>query len=217
MKIEILAKMADRTEVDYPFLVSALKAYARPRDKISEWLKSGALIRVKKGLYVFNEDVVQRPYSLEILANLIYGPSAISLTYALSFYGLIPERVTVVTSITNKRYKTFATPIGHFAYYLLPSKKYSIGIGIETISSNRQFLIASPEKALCDQIYIMEKRLEFDDLEDVESYLFQDLRIDMDALKIIDIKKLSEICKIYQSKKLKKLNEFLRKWKSRHA
>lgn len=95
MNIEMVRKLAEREEIDYQFLLSTLSEYARPRDKISEWLKSGDLIRVKKGLYVFGEHIALTPYSHEILANLIYGPSAISLSYALAFYGLIPERVTV--------------------------------------------------------------------------------------------------------------------------
>ena len=61
----------------------------------------------KKGLYIFGKSVALQPYSKEVLANLIYGPSAISLSYALSYYGLIPERVHIVTSITNNRIKTF--------------------------------------------------------------------------------------------------------------
>ena len=96
MKLETLRKIAGREEIDYQFLLSILKEYAHPRDKISEWLKSGDLIRVKKGLYIFGKQIAQTSYLLEVLANLIYGPSAISLSYALSFYGLIPERVPLI-------------------------------------------------------------------------------------------------------------------------
>lgn len=49
MNIEQLRKLAGREEIDYPFLMSALSNYAWPREKISNWLKSGELIRVKKG------------------------------------------------------------------------------------------------------------------------------------------------------------------------
>src|SRR3990167_4009219 len=114
MKIEALRKLAGGEEIDYQFLMSALQDYAQPRDKVSQWLKTGELVRVKKGLYVFGKTVAETAYSQEVLANLIYGPSAISLSYALSFYGLIPERVPVITSITNNRIKSFATSIGTF-------------------------------------------------------------------------------------------------------
>lgn len=91
MRIEQLYKILGREEVDYPSIISALCDYASPRDKITHWLRSGELIRIKKGVYVFSKDVSNAPPSIELLANLIYGPSAISLQYALSFYGLIPE------------------------------------------------------------------------------------------------------------------------------
>jgi predicted transcriptional regulator of viral defense system len=159
MRIEALRKKAGQEEVDYQFLINALQDYSSPRDKVSAWLKSGDLIRVKKGLYVFGKSVAHAPYSLEVLANLVYGPSAISLSYALSYYGLIPERVSAITSITNKRRKEFLTPVGNFIYYYLHPKKYSVGIEIQSTSANRQFLIAAPEKALCDQISIADKDL----------------------------------------------------------
>lgn len=217
MKIETLRKLAGGEEIDYQFLVSALQTYSRPRDKISAWLKSGDLVRVKKGLYIFGKAIAQAPYSLEILANLIYGPSAISLSYALSFYGLIPERVSLVTSITNKRHKEFSTPIGHFNYYYLSPKKYPVSIEIASAASNRQFLIASPEKALCDHMHITDKKLKLIGFAEMEAYLLQDLRIDDDALQKFNMMKLAEICKIYQDKKLQLLLEFLKKWKKHHA
>lgn len=213
MQIQALRKLANREEVDYQFLMSALSDYARPRDKIRAWLKKGDLIRVKKGIYVFGKEISQSPYSLEILANLLYGPSAISLTYALSHYGLIPERVSALTSITNKRHKQFTTPVGNFVYYYLHLQKYSVGIELKNIGSNRQFFIASPEKALCDQIYLMDKTLDFENLKSVENYLFHDLRIDPEPLRKFNLKKLSEIIQIYNDSKLTQLGLFLKNWR----
>ena len=65
-------------EFDFQSLLDSLQGYARPRDKITGLLRRGDIIRVKKGLYVFGEKYRQRPYSRELLANLIYGPSYIS-------------------------------------------------------------------------------------------------------------------------------------------
>lgn len=211
MKIETLRKLAGREEIDYPFLLSALKEYSQPRDKISAWLKSGDLIRVKKGLYIFGKNAAENPYSQEVLANLIYGPSAISLHYALSYYGLIPERVSTVTSITNKRYKEFSTPVGNFIYYYLHPSKYAIGIELESIAKNKQFLIASPEKSICDILYLSSNKLLLSDITDIESYLIHDLRIDTDHLKKLNMKKLAEINGVYQDKKIALLYQFIKK------
>lgn len=213
MRIEDLRRMTDLEEIDYQFLMSALGSYSQPRDKISGWLKSGDLVRVKKGLYVFGPKVTKGPYSREVLANLIYGPSAISLTYALAFYGLIPERVELVTSVTNKRNKFFSTPVGNFTYYYLQPKKYAVGIDIKNTASDRQFLIASPEKALCDQLYIMDVKIVFNNTNDVKSYLFDDLRIDENEMKNFNINKLEEICNAYKQEKFSLLLKFFKNWK----
>lgn len=215
--IHTIKKQARQEIVDYQFLMSALKAYSRPRDKISSWLKSGELIRVKKGLYVFGEDTGQGLYSKEILANLIYGPSALSLQYALAYYQFIPDQVTTVTSITPKRNKIFNTPVGRFTYKYLHPRKYAVGIEFVALSSTERFLIASPEKALCDQIHIIDNSLRLDHLEEIEAYLTTDLRIDMDLIKQLEIKKLTELSQTYQDKRLMLLTQFIKKWKKSRA
>jgi predicted transcriptional regulator of viral defense system len=78
-----------REEFDYQILQDALADYSRPRDKIRNLIKKKEIIRVKKGLYVLGDGHRKRPYSRELLANLIYGPSYVSLEYALSYHGLI--------------------------------------------------------------------------------------------------------------------------------
>lgn len=217
MNIHTLRKLANQEIVDYQFLISTLKEYSRPRDKISTWLKTAELIRIKKGLYVFGKEVAKAPYSKEILANLIYGPSAISLQYALAYYHLIPERVTTITSITHKRNKSFDTLIGHFTYSYLHPKKYIIGIELTTVYPHDQFLIASPEKALCDHIHITDKNIPFNNYEEIEFYLSADLRIDMNLIAKFKIKKLTEISSIYQDKRLDLLTQFIKNWKKLHA
>jgi hypothetical protein len=212
MNIETIRKLAEREEIDYQFLLSALSEYARPRDKITGWLKSGDLIRVKKGLYVFGKHIALTPYSPEILANLIYGPSAISLSYALAFYGLIPERVTTITSITNKRNKSFSTPIGQFTYQYLSPAKYPVGIELSK-EGNHYFLIASPEKALCDHIHLTDKKIILKDMDSMNAYLFHDMRIDETACRSLKINHLSEICRIYTDDRLTLLLAFIKKWK----
>src|SRR5660398_214421 len=103
-------------EFDYLALLRSLQDYAYPRDKITTMLRRGDIVRVKKGIYVFGDAHARRPYSREILANMIYGPSYVSLDSALQYHGLIPEGVEAVTSMTMKRARRFATPTGLFIY-----------------------------------------------------------------------------------------------------
>ena len=214
MNILQIRKLIGREEVDYQLLLSMLSDYAYPRDKITSWLKSSELIRVKKGLYIFGKDTALKPYSPELLANLIYGPSAISLNYALSFYGLIPERTATITSITNKRNKTFTTPIGNFTYRYLAPQKYAVGIELFYTNETTSFLMASPEKALCDLIHLSDKKIILSTPIDVENYLFSDLRIEEEALTRFRIKLLTEITHTYQDQRLETLRIFIKGWQN---
>jgi len=79
-------------------------------------------------------------------------PSYVSYEYALSYYGLIPERVYEITSATLHSKKSFDTPIGRFTYKPGPLPVYAMGIDWLYDNKNGGKLIATPEKALCDKI-----------------------------------------------------------------
>jgi len=168
-------------EVDYPTLMGSLSNYARPRDRVTRLLRSGKLIRVKKGLYVRNDR--RDPYSREVLANLIYGPSYLSFEFALSFHGLIPEAVTMVSSATTGRHKRFSTPVGEFEYQHLPERFYAPGVEWMPVDTRRGYLIASAAKALFDTLYIRTPGIE---TADMEAHLFENLRLYEDEFDRID-------------------------------
>ena len=109
-----LRGLIPREEFDYQTLNQGLRGYASPRDKITDLLRKGVVVRVKKGLYVFGPAFRRRAFSREVLANLLYGPSYISLEYALQHHGLIPEAVETLTSVTTGRSRQFRTPLGAF-------------------------------------------------------------------------------------------------------
>ncbi len=199
---------AKTEEVDYLFLMNCLSDYKRPRDKLTALLKSNEIIRVKKGIYVFGEKWRQRPYSLEVLANLIYGPSYISFEYALAYYNLIPEGVTRVTSASNKRSKLFSTPVGEFVYHFVPLEKYPFGITWKAVDACTHFLIATQEKALAD--YIARLR-PFENKENLFEYLVDGVRIDPTDLFKLRQKQLVEIAKAYQNINVTLLCDAIRK------
>lgn len=215
MNILTLRQLANREVIDYPWLMSILQHYKRPREKISLWLKSGELIRVKKGLYVFGSMAQQTTYNPLSLANLIYGPSAVSLTYALSYYGMIPERVDEITSITCLRDKLFETPIGRFSYRYLHPYKYPYGVQWVQTNPQDSFLIATPEKALCDHLILTDKKIIFNTLDDVATYLENDMRIDMNALQQFKMPLLREIINHYDHDRLTLLYTFIKSWKNK--
>ena len=144
--IRQLQNLSPGEEIDYTFVMDCLKGYSSPRAKLTSLLKNKDLIRVKKGLYVFGSDYRRQPYSLEIMANKIYGPSYVSLEYALAYYGLIPEYVTEITSVTIKRSRSFSTPIGRFSYFHLPCQLYCVGFNLISVRDHATALLATPKK-----------------------------------------------------------------------
>jgi hypothetical protein len=137
------------SEFDFNLLLSVLQDYKKPRDKIRNLIKDKDIIRVKKGLYVLGREY-HKPYNRFVLANLIYGPSYITGQTALAFWNMIPERVESMISMTAKRKKRFETPVGVFSYLYCPQKAFNTGVRLEDAGDDKKFLIASPEKALCD-------------------------------------------------------------------
>ena len=192
--MQYLAWRLPKYPIDYSYLMNLLKGYNSPRDKISRMIKKKEIIQVKKGLYVQSPGF-GNPINLKVLANLVYGPSYISLEYALSYWGLIPEKVEEITSMTNKRNKVFETPVGTFSYKYLHSSKFSVGI--ERISEETgAFLIASKEKAICDRLALVKDL----NVSEIPGFFEYDLRLDMDELPGFDIELVKEIAKVYKKK-----------------
>ncbi|HOH29288.1 MAG TPA: hypothetical protein PLC40_06415 [Candidatus Hydrogenedentes bacterium] len=193
--------------LDYQQLSAMLCGYAKPRDRISALLAEGSLIRIRKGLYVFGEPYRRGPISREILANLIYGPSYVSVDYALSRYGMIPERVENVTSMTLGARKRFDTPLGTFTYYPLPVHRYTPGI-LWTEGNGGVFLMAAPEKALVDKVWT-DKRFKPARTEEVGRYLLEDLRMDEEHLFSLDRERLASIAHAFASRKVNAVTHYL--------
>lgn len=178
---------------DYQALIQALGDNSHKRRTIGKLIKDGYIIRVKKGLYVWSQEVDPRSCSRELLANLIYGPSYVSLEYALSYYGLIPERVGVLTSVTTKKTKKrFTTPIGEFHYHYLNPKAYAHGVSMVALNEFESFFIASKEKAVLDTLFLRRHGEKFSCFKEAYDYLEQSFRIDRESLESLNIIELAK-------------------------
>lgn len=186
-EIETIPVTTSILESLYPELKSA--------DKKVVWLeKNGYVIRLKRGLYVVNPEKSGKTLSSELIANHLYAPSYISMSTALRYYGLIPEAVYTHQSMTVKHSRCFQTPIGTYDYKYIDRNAFSVGVR-SVNKGDYAFLIASPEKALCDLIANSSKvNLRF--LKDVENYLENDIRMDMDELHKFDTTILEEYIKV---------------------
>ena len=185
-------------------LLDELGDYANPHTKISRMVEKGELFPIVKGLYETDRHVPPH-----LLAGSIYGPSYISFDYALSHYGMIPEAVYTITSATfeKKKKKRYTTLFGTFTYRDVPPKAFPLDIRLVQ-EGDYFYRIASPEKALCDKLYTIAPVA---NLREMQVLLFEDLRIDDEALENLDRDLIVAFGEKYHSTNVKKLAAFLRR------
>ena len=181
-----------------------LSKYSNKDTKILRNVRDGKLIKIIKGLYETNANTPGY-----LLATSIYGPSYISFEYALSFYGLIPERVNVITCATfdKKKKKQFKTFFGTFTYRDIPVLAYPEEVILKE-ENNYSYQIASKEKALCDKLYTLKPLNNYSNLEKM---LFDDLRIDREEFNKLNIEKIEKLSNLYHSTNVKLLAKYMRR------
>lgn len=177
--------------------------------KVYNLEEDGKVIRLKKGLYVINPKVSHVALSTELIANHLYAPSYVSMQTALRYYGLIPEAVYITQSMTLKHSRNFDTPIGRFEYQTITREAFPIGV----TSINKQkytFLMATPEKALCDLIANSPKvNLRY--LKDVEVYLEEDIRMETEDVLNMNVNIFEQYAKVgKKAKSIETLIKFLK-------
>ena len=188
-------------EVTTSMLMGVLSEYQDVRGKINNLCKKALIRPIKQGVYLISEDLGFRPYSKEILANLIYGPSYISLETALAHYGFIPERVEATTSICFGRGKSFATSVGDFEYHNIKKTIYPLGVQLKEIFKGFFCQYATPEKALLDFIYIKENKGEFKNQSDYFEFICDSYRLDLQMMtSAVSLKKLQQYSEHYPFK-----------------
>lgn len=122
------------------------------RNNLFRWVKKGYLSRLRQDWYAFS-DLKGNSEATRYLAQRIYTPSYISLHTALSFYGIIPEAVTTVTSVTSKRPASYSNDFGEFSYQTVKPALF-FGYKPMILSPHGSYLLAFPEKAILDLLYL---------------------------------------------------------------
>ena len=163
------------------------------RNNLTRWTKKGYLIRLRQGYFAFSEYKRKPDYAL-YFANRIYRPSYISLHTALAFYGMIPEAVVQITSITSLKTASFTNYFGEYSYNNI-KENLMFGYDLKPIADNRTIQFAAPEKALLDLLYLYpfyDSKQELEELRLDEDYLQEDLNKEL----------LMDSCDKFQSKAL---------------
>jgi predicted transcriptional regulator of viral defense system len=196
---------------DTLWLYGHLREYANPRAKIAGLERKKELIRLKRGLYITRE-ASGGNFPGGCIANRLYGPSYVSFAYALWLYNFIPEYVPHVTSATRGKHRTkrFVTPVGVFFYRDVPAAVFHRDITFRTESGVR-YLIATPEKALCDELSVAGT---IRSVHAMEQLLFDNLRIDRESLLKMDPEVIGTLAPLYKSTAVESFDRFLRSMKS---
>lgn len=185
-------------------LNSELKQYANPGAAIERMVRNGELTPIRHGLYETD------PNTPGIcLAMHIYGPSYLSFDFALAHYDLIPEGVARYTCASFRKHKTkeYLTPFGTYSYRDVPDTAYPWGLVLSSLNGYA-YMIAGPEKALCDKLYTVSP---LRNRREMEELLFDDLRIDTNRFRSLDLKKLYETAALYRTINHRIFRSFLRK------
>lgn len=172
------------------------------RNNLVQWVSKGYLIRLRQGYYTFPEYKGSTDFAL-YFANIIYKPSYISLQTALSFYGIIPEAVPEITSVTTLKTKAFSNDVGEYSYKNI-KPDLMFGYLLRETEGGRRIMFATPEKALADLLYLYpfyNTERELEELRLDESYMENDF----------DTDRLMEFSSRFRSKALSKRIEKLRK------
>lgn len=174
------------------------------RNQLERWKRSGRIIRLKKGVFILADDDRRVDLPHPYLANQLYGPSYVSLGWALNYYGLIPERVHDITSVTSRKTMKLANEVGTFVYQHVKPGAYR-GFNMAKTENGLDFFIAEPEKAILDFIYLNLGKFGVDDEGVFEgSYRFQNM-------KRLNAKKIIRYAKFFENKKLVKITRLLLK------
>lgn len=180
-----------------------LDKYSNKQNKISRDIRNKKIFKIINGLYETDQNTPGY-----LLAGAIYGPSYISFEYALSYYGMIPERVEVITCATNskKKKKEYRTDFGTFTYRDVPKLAYPIGTNLYE-EPNYSYQMATKEKALCDKLYTLKP---LKNINNLKNMLYNDLRIDEEKIEELDINLIEQLAPLYHSTNIKLLLKYLK-------
>lgn len=199
MKFEaFLQKYSENAVIDSSSFAVLDEKLTDIRRQVSGWVKKGYLIQLKKGIYILNDTFRKVKPSERFIANYLISPSYLSLEYALGYYDLIPEMVTVYSSLTTKKTQTFTNILGKFDYC---SVKESLFFGFtKTPADNQEFFIALPEKAILDFFYF--RKDVTGEFGEFEAFRFQNL-------EIIKLNRLHEFLQAYPNRVKKAARSFI--------
>ena len=153
------------------------------RGNFVQWQQAGYIVSLRQGWYAF-ADYLQQPDYARYFAGKMCAPSYISLHTALSFYGIIPEAVVEITSVTTQKTCRYENAFGQFSYQTIRPKLYW-GFEPKTMRDGKQYMMAAPEKAIIDLLYLYPQ---YSTLEEMRELRFDEdwMREELNKERLMD-------------------------------
>jgi hypothetical protein len=161
-------------------------------------LAASEVIRICRGLYCLANRYRPRPVDSLAIAQMIHGPSYVSLEAALAFHGWLPEAVETVTSACADRSREFQTPIGRFRFDRVPQRQLFAGVCRVPRGDDQAAFIATPLKALAD--YVSVHRTDWRGVEP----LLESLRLPRECIAGIDPEACAALAANYRSRRVRR-------------
>lgn len=197
---DFLKKVRTLPIIDTKNLYPGLDDTTSVEVQLTRWTKDGKIIQLKRGLYLLSEAYRKIEVFEPYLAYMLKNPSYISLEKALEYHNLIPEGVSVYTSVTTQRPGRFKSEIGIFDYRHIQG---SLFWGYHSVKVNNQTgFMASSEKALLDFFYLRKGSLSIDYISEMR----------LQNLDKIDIKKLLNYAQRINKPRLIKFTKLLKEY-----
>ncbi len=174
---ELLHKVGNEPVFRTGFLAASDESLAELRRQLSRWARAGRLIQLKKGLYTLAapyRKVIAHPF---VLANAMKKASYVSTQSALAYYGMIPEYVPAVTSVTTQRPEQVETPPGRFVFRHIKNDWFH-NYKQKELGSDQKAFVATPEKALLDLVHLTACADNYDFLAELRLQNFEQLDTD---------------------------------------
>lgn len=192
-------------------LVSVEKNKDYLKNLFSRQEKKGALVRLKKGIYVteryFHSRATdqERKFYREFLANILYNPSYLSQEYVLYRHNLITELPVNFTSVSINKTACFSNKFGKFFYHKIKAPMFC---GFDIVNEGGfTILKAAKAKALFDYLYFRKSAL-------VDEKSVEELRLNLNGLLTKDVRALEKYVNMEGSRKMKELlNLLVKLWK----
>ncbi len=136
--------------------------YQQTKNRISQLVKHGWLIRIKRGLYAIS-DLSSRGFlsvSPYVIAHLLVQESYVSFEAALAYHGMFDQFTDQFISVSLTQFKT--VQLNSIQYRFIKTKKELYFGWQETMIDNVTAHIATAEKALVDMVHFRKSKYAVD-------------------------------------------------------